>query len=169
MRKILLFIFSFIIWCLLSWPFNLNDLTVDWQMFYAGLAVSLLATIILGEVFVKQKHKRFILVRLIWGIIYIPILFFYILIANFDVLYRIIHPLMPINPGIIKVKTKLKSDAGRTALANSITLTPGTLTVDITEDGYLYIHCINLKETDIEKSTNKIISRFENILDRIFE
>jgi multicomponent Na+:H+ antiporter subunit E len=90
--------------------------------------------------------------------------------ANFDVAYRVVHPKLPIKPGIVKVKTKLKSDTGLTFLANSITLTPGTMSVDIDkENGYLYIHWINVKSTDLEKATEIIVSRFEKILEKIFE
>ena len=76
---------------------------------------------------------------------------------------------MPIRPGIVKVKTKLKTAAGRTMLANSITLTPGTLTVDITDDDHLYIHWINVKSDDIEQATHHIVAKFEGVLRRIFE
>jgi multicomponent Na+:H+ antiporter subunit E len=76
---------------------------------------------------------------------------------------------MPIHPGIVKVKTTLKNPAGRTMLANSITLTPGTLTVDITDDEYLYIHWINVKSEDIEQASRDIVARFETFLRRIFE
>jgi multicomponent Na+:H+ antiporter subunit E len=169
MRRVLLFFFSMIIWYFFAWPFNFETREMDWQILIAGIVVSLIAAIILGEVFLKHKHKHNIFVRLLWAIVYIPVLFFYILMANFDVLYRIIHPLRPINPGIVKVKTRLKTDAGKTMLANSITLTPGTLTVDITDDNYLYVHCINIKEKDMEQATNKIVLRFENYLERIFE
>jgi multicomponent Na+:H+ antiporter subunit E len=50
-----------------------------------------------------------------------------------------------INPGIVKFNPRLKTDMGRMMLANSITLTPGTLTVDIDEEGMFYIHAINLE------------------------
>jgi multicomponent Na+:H+ antiporter subunit E len=76
---------------------------------------------------------------------------------------------MPINPGIVKIKTRLKTDAGITALANSITLTPGTLTVDLTDDGFLYVHWINVKSTDTEEATRLIAERFEYFLEKIFE
>ncbi|MBN1697750.1 MAG: Na+/H+ antiporter subunit E [Spirochaetales bacterium] len=169
MRKLALFIFSFIIWYLLTWPFDFTTRTLDWQMLIAGCIVSLLATIILGEVFRKHKHKRFVLLRYFWALAYIPVLFYYMLLANFDVLYRVVHPAMPINPGIVKVKTKLTTDTGKTALANSITLTPGTLTVDINSDGVIYVHCINIKETKTVEATQEIVGRFEKILVKIFE
>ena len=89
--------------------------------------------------------------------------------ANLDVVYRALHPAMPIKPGIVKIKTSLKTDSGITALANSITLTPGTLTVDLTDDGFLYVHWINVKSTDVEQATRLIAQRFEWFLKRIFE
>ena len=51
--------------------------------------------------------------------------------ANLQVAYLVLHPKMPIHPGIVRVKTGIQSELGRTFLANSITLTPGTLTVDL--------------------------------------
>lgn len=90
--------------------------------------------------------------------------------ANIDVAYRVLHPNLPINPGIVKVKTKLKSDVGLTFLANTITLTPGTMTVDVDkEKGLLYIHWINVKGKDVEAATKQIVEKFEHTLIKIFE
>ena len=169
MRRILVFVFAFITWYLITWPYDFYSGTFDLQITIAGAVVSLMAALILGEVFTSKKHKHNYFYRLFWGIVYIPVLFYYIILANLDVLYRIIHPKRPINPGIVKVKTNLKNITARTVLANSITLTPGTLTVDIKDSGILYVHCINLKETDIEHATKNVVSRFENILIKVFE
>jgi len=70
--------------------------------------------------------------------------------ANIDVAYRVITG--RINPGIVRISPGLKTDLGITMLANSITLTPGTLTVDIDEKtNDLYIHWIGVKEEALEK------------------
>ena len=70
--------------------------------------------------------------------------------ANFDVAYRVITG--KINPGIVRISPDLKTDIGITLLANSITLTPGTLSVDIDEESNdLYIHWINVKEESLKK------------------
>jgi multicomponent Na+:H+ antiporter subunit E len=63
--------------------------------------------------------------------------------SNVDVAKRIIFK--NLNPGIIKFHPKLRTEEGKTFLADSITLTPGTLTVDIDEEGYFYIHWINVE------------------------
>ena len=90
--------------------------------------------------------------------------------ANIDVAFRVSHPECPINPGIVKVKTNLKSDTALTFLANSITLTPGTLSVDIDQSqGVLYVHWINVRSQDTGKATRMVVERFERILKRIFE
>ena len=85
-----------------------------------------------------------------------------------DVAYRVLHPKMPIKPGIVKVKTKLKTDIAKTFLANSITMTPGTLSVDI-KDEFLYIHWIYVRDEGMEKATEIIVDKFEKHLKRIFE
>jgi multicomponent Na+:H+ antiporter subunit E len=68
------------------------------------------------------------------------------------------------------VRTNLKTDVAKTFLANSITLTPGTMTVDI-DDDILYVHWIDVgsKSDDIEENTKQISAKFEKYLRRIFE
>jgi multicomponent Na+:H+ antiporter subunit E len=75
---------------------------------------------------------------------------------------------MPIRPGIVKVKTTLKSELARTLLANSITMTPGTITVDIIDD-YFYIHWIYVRSEDPEVYTEMIMGTFEKYIKRIIE
>ena len=87
--------------------------------------------------------------------------------ANIDVAYRVIHPKMPINPGIVVIKTVLKQDIAKMILANSITLTPGTFTLDIIDD-ILLIHWINVKTKDVDEATRMIGERFERYLKIIF-
>jgi multicomponent Na+:H+ antiporter subunit E len=139
------------------------------QVVIAGVIASALIAVLFHEILPKE-HRVFISpVRLFWFLVYVPVFFYYMIKANFDVVYRALHPKMPINPGIVKIETSLKTDSGITALANSITLTPGTLTVDLTDDGFLYIHWINVKATDTEQATELIARKFEWFLKRIFE
>ncbi len=87
--------------------------------------------------------------------------------ANFNVMRLVFSPRITIEPGIVEIKTRLKSPIGRLALANSITLTPGTLVVDIKGDS-LFIHWINIGETDPVAATNAISGRFEKYLEVIY-
>lgn len=162
MRRLVYFVLGVIIWMALTW-------TIDTQIVITGVIVSALVAALFYELLPKG-HRVFISPsRLFWAIVYLPVFFYYIIMANFDVVYRVLHPKMPINPGIVKIKTNLKTQAGITALANSITLTPGTLTVDLTDDGFLYIHWINVKSTETEEASKLIAERFEWFLVKIFE
>ena len=165
MRKsqIILFILALLIWAFLTWP-------LDFQHLLVGILVCGFISFITGDMFVKRpytlKHPR----RYLWFLYYVPLFIWECIKANLDVAYRVLHPDLPINPGIVKVKTTLKSDTGLTFLANSITLTPGTMSVDIdAENGFLYIHWIDVKDKDIEKATEIIVKVFEDVLRRIFE
>jgi len=74
---------------------------------------------------------------------------------------RILTPSLPLNPEVVEVKTELQSDLGRLLLANSITLTPGTLTVDVKDDRLL-VHWVDCRPgTDLEQATQAIAAGFE--------
>jgi len=162
MRRLIYFVLGFIVWLLLTWTFNV-------QIVIAGVVASALVAMLFHEILPKE-HRVFISpVRLFWFLVYVPVFFYYMIKANLDVVYRALHPKMPINPGIVKIETSLKTDSGITALANSITLTPGTLTVDLTDDGFLYIHWINIRAADTEQATKLIARKFEWFLKKIFE
>ena len=87
--------------------------------------------------------------------------------ANLNVLRLVLSPRIHIEPGIIEIQTTLKSPLGRLVLANSITLTPGTLVVDIKDDT-LFIHWINVSARDPVSATRKIAGRFEKYLEVIY-
>jgi multicomponent Na+:H+ antiporter subunit E len=87
--------------------------------------------------------------------------------ANLNVMRLVFSPRIEIQPGIVEIKTELKSPIGRLALANSITLTPGTLVVDIKDDS-LFIHWINVNATDPVGATEKISARFEKYLKVVY-
>ena len=150
-------------WTLLSWP-------PDRQHVLTGLLVSFLIALMTGDMFVTRPHLFKNPARYLWFIYFIPVFLWECLKANIEVAYRVIHPSMPISPGIVKVRTKLRSESGLTFLANAITLTPGTMSVDIDgENGYLYIHWINVQEKGVEEASRVILSKFESILTKIFD
>lgn len=165
MRKsqIILFIIAYLIWIFLIWP-------PDYQYLIVGVFVCGFVSFITGDLFVKRPHKFKHVSRYLWFLCYVPLFIWECIKANVDVAYRVAHPDLPINPGIVKVKTNLRSDTALTFLANSITLTPGTMSVDIDqENGLLYIHWIDVKDKNIQKASEIIVKRFEDILKRIFE
>lgn len=89
----------------------------------------------------ERASWRFLLIPGWRFLRYIFWLLFSIIKANFQVAYLVLHPKMPIQPGLLRFKTRLKSDLGHIVLANSITLTPGTITVDFREGTYL-VHAL---------------------------
>ena len=104
---------------------------------------------------------------LFYYLIYLCVFFIELVKANLNVLRLVFSPRIDIHPGIVEIKTGLKSPIGRLALANSITLTPGTLVVDIIDDS-LFIHWINVSSSDPVAATEEISSRFEKYLKVIY-
>lgn len=162
MKKLVLGIISFLCWIVLTWTLYLPSLLV-------GLIISIFVAFWFGDFFIQRARNFFQVKRLGYLLYYIPIFTYYCILANLDVAYRVLHPRLPIEPGIVKVKTTLTNSTAKVALANSITLTPGTLSVEVTDDGYLYVHWIKVRTTDVEEATERIVKRFEKILKEIFE
>lgn len=162
--RIVLFLIALLLWSLLSWM-------PDWQHLLVGVFVALLVAFLTGDLFAQRAHILRRLSRYKYFFIhYLPVFLKECFKANLDVAWRVLHPALPINPGIVKVKTHLKSDTALTFLANSITLTPGTLSVDIDKDnGILYVHWIDVKDKDIEGATRIVVERFEKLLKKIFD
>ena len=161
MRRITFFLALMIIWLLLTW-------SVEMQQVIAGAVLALVLAFVLGRAFPGETAKVFNPIRWLWFVAYAVYFAYYCIRANLDVAYRVLHPDMPIRPGIVKVQTDLETDIAKTFLANSITLTPGTLTIDI-EGPDLYIHWISITSDDPGEQTGIIVKRFEGMLRRIFE
>ena len=87
--------------------------------------------------------------------------------ANFDVARRVVNPKLPINQGIVSFESKLHNDFAKMVLANSITLTPGTLTVDVIGNKF-YIHWIDVTTENKEEIYNEIAAPFEKVLLKIY-
>jgi len=87
--------------------------------------------------------------------------------ANVNMLRYVYAPHIKINPGIVKINTRLKTPVGRLALANSIALTPGSLVIDIDGDS-LFVHCLDLQTIDTDQATRLIAGPFEEQLEKTF-
>lgn len=88
--------------------------------------------------------------------------------AHLDVMRRILHPRMPINPGIVKIPYEVVSDYAMLTIANSITNTPGTVVVDVfPEEKAFYVHWINAVVTEPEKARESVSRIFEKFAKRI--
>ncbi|MDD5423103.1 MAG: Na+/H+ antiporter subunit E [Candidatus Omnitrophota bacterium] len=162
MTNILSFLLWFGVWMLLTWPPSAANAVI-------GIFASAIVSFITSDMIPPKVSPLRNPLRYLWFIYYIIIFLWECLKANIDVAYRVIHPGLPIRPGTLRVKTGLKSDAGLTFLANSITLTPGTTSVDIDkENGYIYVHWLSVKD-GLPGNRLPVAEKFENILKRIFE
>lgn len=132
------------------------------QQVLVGGIVSLLLSTVTHKFFTKSPGSIFNPVR--WGylIAFIPVYIWEEIKAHLNVAYRILTPSLSIEPSIVKLPTEFESedDVGITALANSITMTPGTLTVDVDEDEpSLYVHWISAGDRTSPKEAFEGIGR----------
>lgn len=164
-----------LVWFLLARPSSKHDLAV-------GAIVSAIVSVVTLDIFKsldeagaarRMPAKGFfgLLRRAGWFCIYVPVFLWECVKANIDVAYRVLHPGLPIRPGTFRVKTALRSDAGLTFLTSSITLTPGMTTVDVDKDkGNVYIHFLYVGDSSGRGCPRlAAVTRYEKILDRIFE
>ena len=105
-----------------------------------------------------------------WHILrYLLVFVVALLRANMDMARRVLSPRLPINPALVEVRTQLSSSLGKLVLANSITLTPGTLTVDVVGD-HLQVHWVDSTPgEDLEHATHAIAESFERHLVEFLE
>lgn len=155
------------LFCLLLLVWLAITSSLNWQELTVGIIASLFLSLFLNEHYIELGLPPFGIKRMVFFGIYAVVLFIEIIKANFDVAYRVIHPKLPIKPGIVIIKTGLKQDYAKMLLANSITLTPGTFALDVLGDRLL-IHWINVKSEDPAEATRNIAERFEKYLRVVF-
>ena len=158
---IYLFILLFLVWLALTSSLNPQKLG-------AGILIAFFLSSFLSATYIGTGLPPLGIKRFVYIFFFLFVLFKEIVKANLDVAYRVIHPQMPIKPGIVIIKTNLKQDIAKVILANSITLTPGTFTLDIQGDSLL-IHWIYVRSDDPEERTRIIGQKFEKILKVIFD
>lgn len=160
-RIIAYWLAAVVFWLLLSWNLGLVTIVV-------GAVVGLMAALWFGGELPVKPARLLSPVRWFWVLVYIPVFAWECFKANVDVAMRVLSPGLALRPGIVKIRTTLKSEAARTFLANSITMTPGTMTVEI-QDDVLYIHWIDVKTEDPRAAGKIIKGPFEKLLARIFD
>lgn len=156
-RYLVIFMVAFVFWLLLTASFDPQELL-------AGLLVS-------GVVALLSASRLGILSGVRWSptlppalIRYLGVFMLALFKANLDMARRVLSPSLPIQPAIVEARTSLESELGRLLLANSITLTPGTLTVDVAGDRLLVHWVDSTPGTDLESATREIVEQFETHL-----
>lgn len=112
--------------------------SADWQHWLTGIIIVTFLTLCWNQLFIGEQRKT----KITWRQVKIFIRYFIFLIleivkANFIVACIVLNPKLPISPGLIALKISLQRDLPRVTYANSITLTPGTITVDLDGDRLL--------------------------------
>ena len=163
-------IFAYIFWLLFIMQ-DVNIIDAGAQELIVGAIISIIFGYLTSPMFIKEDgFWLFKKGRIFKLIAYIPCYLIELIKANIDVAKRAFSK--NINPGIVKVKTELQSDYGLSTLANSITLTPGTIVLDICEEdekNYMYIHWIDVKTEDEEKAGDIIKGKFEQKIRGFFK
>ncbi len=153
MRIVFWTVLLFAVWLVLTHSIALSNIVV-------GLIVSAAIALLYTRSF---KADDIEMISPYWLGVYIVVFLKSIIISNIQISKRILRKDMRLAPAIVAVKTDLKSDWKKLLLANSITLTPGTLTLDVKGDT-LFIHTI---EYDKEKKKEDIIKEFQDVIARI--
>lgn len=165
------FFFCLLFWLLLTW-------SVEFREIFWGIVVSAVVAAFSGRFLIH--HRAFYLyhpVRLAVLIFYCCIIFLWEVIkANVAMAKLVLSPrLGDYQAGIIRIpgSPKIKSAYGLAMLSNCITLTPGTITMDVAEDeqgnNYYYVHWLQVTETDREKAGEAIKGRMERWIGRIWK
>ncbi len=153
-RIAITFIFLLILWLLFT--FSLNPFSL-----LLGVIFSFVISLVSYDLFVEKEERiqQGYFPKFQYFFAYIFVLIREIYLGSLSVIYSVIT--MKINPKVVKIKTDLGSKFARAVLANSITLTPGTVTIDLHDDELL-VHCLS------SKPDKKIKGNFETQLRRIF-
>ena len=153
-------------WILLTWSFSLQELA-------AGAVVSLAVALFSARFFIHENAFWLFNPAKLFGLVaYVFVFLGELFKANWDVAKRCYGGCKNIKPGIVKIPVDVKSDYGRSMLSNSITLTPGTITLDAVEEegqAYYYIHWIDVASKDAVEAGNAIKGTLEKGVRRVFE
>jgi len=143
-HSLILFILLFVFWLVLSGHFELKYILIGLVTCMAAIIVTRpLMHLKTGE---DREYMAYDLPYLKL-IAYIPWLLWQIVLANIDVALRVLNPALPIEPQIITFKKEMHSPVAYLTLANSITLTPGTITIDV-QDGTFTVHALSKKAAE---------------------
>lgn len=133
------------------------------EIVLTGLVISIFLYVFCRKFLGYKAHKEKKLWRnAVLAVIYILDLIWEIIIANIHVIKLVLSPVIKINPCLTHFQASVKGTGKRVILANSITLTPGTITVDLGEQGY-YVHVLdNQPDLDLANSSFvKLLSKME--------
>ncbi|HIF92227.1 MAG: Na+/H+ antiporter subunit E [Myxococcales bacterium] len=138
-RSFVLFVTLMAVWLLLSGHYNAT--LIAYGVLSCVGVVALMAHLEILDHEALPAHLGFRL------FLYIPWLLKEVVLSNFAVAKVILTPSLPIHPRILRIKASQKTQVGQVAYANSITLTPGTVTLDV-RNGHFIVHALTLDSAE---------------------
>lgn len=157
-------IFFIVISLLLVWVIYTGSL--DIQTITIGLVASFVTSFFVYR-YITFGIEMFSPLRVVNGLVFFLFYLIALVKANISIALIVLRPSLPINPSIVKAQTELKSDIGKAILADAITMTPGTLTLDVVGKD-IYVHCVSIEKTDQKSVYESIILPFEKFLIKVF-
>ncbi len=130
----------FAFWILLSGEFTFILIT-------SGVIASLIVAYLSHDIFIGKPDLKTETGRVFRFLRYLPWLLWQIILCNVEIAYLVLNPKSLVDPQLVRFKNDLKTDLGIVTLANSITLTPGTVTVEANEEEFV-IHAIWQKSAE---------------------
>ena len=151
-----LFLFSMmlLLWVLLTGSVSPDELIV-------GIFVAIIVSLFSAPYIDIFDGMRYTPRALLSVFTYLGYFFYALIIANFDMARRVLSPSLPISPELVEVETRLHSKLGQMLLANSITLTPGTLSVELRHNKILVHWIAAPDDVDLASATREIAAGFE--------
>lgn len=159
-RIVLTTIYLFAGWLLFTGSFQTNSL-------YMGAAFSLLIATGTYKLFIDDSEgaRRNLLPRVHLFVIYFFLLLYKLYVSSFKTAFSILRG--SYNPRVVHFRTRLSSDLARSVVSGSLTLTPGTMTLELTDD-HLVVHWLNAETTHSRYAGELIKGSFEKLLQRIW-
>jgi multicomponent Na+:H+ antiporter subunit E len=157
----------FWLWVLLTFLWFAANSSLAPESIATGAVISAALAYLFTRTPGPWRDVRFSPARLYHFVRYMGVFGVALVRANSDMMRYVFAPRIDINPGVVKIRTTLKTPVGRLALANSIALTPGSLVIDIEEDS-LFLHWLDVKTDDPDEAARLIAGPFEERLERTF-
>jgi multicomponent Na+:H+ antiporter subunit E len=146
LQAVLLMVF----WLILSGHYDLMHISFG---VFSVILVLLINHSIRRHLFALGEHSIALKLRLVRLTYYVPWLLWQIVIASLQVAYVVLHPKCPVDPALLRFKTRLRNTSSRVILGNSITLTPGTITLAIEQEEFLVHSLMDISGTGIIDGT----------------
>lgn len=159
-RIVLTTLYLFAGWLLFTGSFQLRSLLM-------GAGFSFLISLATFKLFIDDDEaaRRTLLPRVHWLVVYLFLVFFKLYAASFQTALSVIRG--SYTPRVVHFRTRLNSDIARSVISGSITLTPGTITLELSED-HLVVHWLFASTTHSRYASNIVKGSFEKILKRVW-